>query len=58
MLLDFGYLNVCYVFFFLNAENNRLKKTSWPTFCDIIFLFLLKVRSVGLVDQQINYVLP
>ena len=53
MLLGFGYLYVCYVLplFFQKAENNRSKKASWPIFCNIIFLFLLKVQSVGLVDQ-------
>ena len=30
------------LFFFQKAENNRLKKASWPKFCNIIFLFLLK----------------
>ena len=56
MLLD-------YFFFFQKAENNRLKKkASWPKFCNTIFLFLLKIgsvgRSVGHVDQQINLVSP
>ena len=41
MLLD-------YFFFFQKAENNRLKKkASWPKFCNTIFLFLLKIGSVG-----------
>ena len=53
------YMFVMFYFFFLQkAENNRLKKASWPTFCNIILLFLLKLGTVGPVDQQINYVLP
>ena len=56
MLLDYFFF-----FFFQKAENNRLKKASWPKFCNIIFWFLLKIRSVGRsvghVDQQINLVL-
>ena len=31
---------------------------SWRKFCNIIFLFLLKLGSVGHVDQQINLVSP
>ena len=53
------YMFVMFYFFFLQrAENYRLKKASWLTFFNIIFLFLLKVVSVGPVDQQINFVLP
>ena len=60
MLLGFGiYMFVMFYSFFLQkAESNRLKKTSWPKFCNITFFFLLKVGSVGPVDQQINFVLP
>ena len=47
-----------YVFFLQKAENNRLKKASWPKLCNIIFLFLLKIVSVGPADQQINLVSP
>ena len=47
-----------YFFFLQKVENNRLKKNSWSKFCIIIFLFLLKVGSVGPVNQQINFVLP
>ena len=45
----------CYLFiyFLLKAENIELKKASWQKFCDI-FLFLLKIGSIGPVDQQIN----
>ena len=47
-------------YFFLRqkVENDRLEKASSPKFCDIIILFLLKVGSVGPLDQQINFVLP
>ena len=55
MLFGFGYSNVCYVLliFIQKAEKNRLKKSRWPKFCNIIFLFLLKVGSIG-SDQQIT----
>ena len=45
-------------YFFQKAENNRLKKISWPKFCNIVFLFLLKIGSVGPVDQQIHLISP
>ena len=58
MLLCFGYLYKLVMFYFLyffqKEKNNRLKKASCSKFCNIIFLFLLKIRSVGPVDQQIN----
>ena len=54
MLFGFGYLHkfVMY-YFFQKAEKNRLEKASWSKFYSI-FLLLLKIRSVGLVGQQIN----
>ena len=62
MLLGFSYLYnfvmFCFFFFFQKTENDRLKNDIWPKFCNIIFLFLLKIGSVGPVDQQINLVLP
>ena len=60
MLFDFGYLCLlCFIsFFFKKQKIMDLKKASCPTFCNIIFLFLLKVGSVGPVDRHINYVLP
>ena len=46
-------------FFFFNQQKIiDLRKASWPKFCFIICFFLLKVGSVGPVDQQINFVLP
>ena len=59
MLLGFGYLYKFLIlnfsfFFFQKTENNRLKKVSWPKLCNIIFLFLLDIGSVGSVDQQVN----
>ena len=57
MLLGVGYLYVCYTFLQI-IENNRLKKASWPKFCNIIFLLLLKVGLVVPVSLQINFVLP
>ena len=46
MLLGFGYLYK-FMFYFLllffqKAENNTLKKASWPKCCNIIFCFCLK----------------
>ena len=38
--------------------NDKFKKASWPKFCNIIFLFMLKIGLVGSVDQQINLILP
>ena len=60
MPLGFGYLYkfVMFYFFFQKAENNRLKKASWSKFCNIIFIFLLKIGSVRPVNQQINLVSP
>ena len=40
--------------FFEKQKNIDFKKASWPKFCNIIFLFLLKIGSVWPVDQQIN----
>ena len=61
-LLSCGYLYkfvmFYFFFFFQKAENNRLKKASWPKFCNIISLFLLKIGLVGPVDQQIKLVPP
>ena len=45
-------------FFYQKPEDNRLKKASWRKWCGIIFLFLLKIGSVGPVDQQVNLVSP
>ena len=45
-------------FFFQKEESNRLKKASCPKFGNIIFLFLVKIGSVGPVDQQMNLVSP
>ena len=60
MVLGFVYLyKICYVLFyfiFQKAENNKFKKNaSWSKFCNII-LFLLKIGSIGPVDQQINLI--
>ena len=47
---------LCFISFFLQKEeNNSFKKASRPKFCTI-FLFLLKIGSIGSVDQQINLV--
>ena len=54
MLLGFGYLyKFVMYYFFQKAEKNKLEKASWSKFY-IIFFLLLKIRSVRLVDQQIN----
>ena len=39
---------------FQKGENSRLKKASWPKFCNIIFLFLLKIGSVGWARKPKN----
>ena len=60
MLLGFGYLYKFVIFYFLffsKAENNRLKKKPVGQNFVILFLVLLKIGSVGPVDQQINLVL-
>ena len=46
------------LFFFKKQKIIDLKKASRPKFCNIIFLFFLKIGSVGPVDQQINLVSP
>ena len=56
MVIYISFLCFILFFFFQKAENNRLKKASWSKFCNIIFLFLLKIRSAGLTDQQLNLV--
>ena len=60
MLLGFGYLYKFTVLFlfFKKKKNQKIidyKKASRPKFCNI-FLFWLKIESVGPVDQQINLV--
>ena len=42
-------------FFFKKEKIIDLKKASWPKLCNIIFLFLIKVGSIGPVGQQINF---
>ena len=58
MIPGFGYLykSVMFHFLFLLKKQKIIdsKKASWPKFCNIIFLFLLKIGSVGPVEQQIN----
>ena len=50
---------LCFIsFFFKKQKIIDFKKASWPKFCNITFLFLLKIGSVGPVDQQINLVSP
>ena len=63
MLLGFGYLYkfvmfYFFFFFFLKKQKIDLKKASWPKFCNIIFLFFLKMGQVGPVEKQINLVSP
>ena len=58
MLLGFGYLNNIVMFYFIflqKADNNRLKKSQLAKICDIIFSFLLKVASAGLVDNKLSW---
>ena len=64
MLLGCGYLHkfgMLYFLLFCFSKKQKiigLKKNSWPKFCNIIFLFLFKINSLGTVDQQINLILP
>ena len=60
MLLGFSYLYKFVMFYFLflqKAEDNKLKKSSWPKFCNIILLFLLKLGLFEHSDQHIDLVL-
>ena len=59
MLLGFGYLYkfvmFYFLFFFKKQKIIDFKKASWPKFCNITFLFLLEIGSVGPFHQQINF---
>ena len=60
MLLGCSYLYKFVMFYFLflqKAEDNKLKKSSWPKFCNIILLFLLKLGLFEHSDQHIDLVL-
>ena len=61
--LRFGYLHEFIMFYFLSFFLKKqkiidLKKGVWPKFYCVIFLFLLKIGSVGPVNQQIDFVTP
>ena len=63
MLLKFVIYLICYVlflffFFFKKQKTVDLKKARRLKFCNIIFLFLHKIGSVGPVDPQIDLVSP
>ena len=61
MLLGFGYLYkfVVFCFFFFKKQKIiDLKKSSWQKFCNIVFLFLLKIGLGRPIDEQINLFLP
>ena len=63
MLTGFLYLYVFIFYFFIlqKAKNNRLRISQLAknvTTFFLFFLFLLKLGSGELVDQQINFVLP
>ena len=57
------FLSFCYLykfpmfFFFFFFCSKSCFQTSRPKLCNIIFLFLHKIRSVGPVDQQIYLIL-
>ena len=60
MLLGCSYLYKFVMFYFLflqKAEDNKLKNSSWPKFCNIILLFLLKLGLFEPSDKQIDLVL-
>ena len=53
------YMIVMFYFFFIQkAEIKRFKKIHLAKIMKYYFLFLLKVGLLGLLDQQINFVLP
>ena len=55
----FLFLVIFISFFFKKKQKiTGLKKPSWPKLCNITFLFLLKIGSVGSVNQQINLASP
>ena len=56
MILSFGYLKKFVMFYFFFFQKAEIKKKPIGKFCNIIFLFLLKIGPVGPVDQQINLV--
>ena len=56
MILSFGYLKKFVMFYFFFFQKAEIKKKPIGKFCNIIFLFFLKIGSVGPVDQQINLV--
>ena len=62
MLLKFVIYLICYVLFLFflckKQKTVNLKKARGPKFCNIIFLFLHKIGSVGPVDPHINLVSP
>ena len=61
MLLGFGYLCKFIMFCFLFFKKQKIidfKKASWPKLCNITFLLLLEIRSVGPVHQEMNLVSP
>ena len=49
-------LSMFHLFFKKKPESSRLKKASFAA--DIIFLLLVEIGLAGLLDQQINLVLP
>ena len=49
------YISFIFIFF-KKRKIIDYNKASWPKIFNIIFLFLLKIGSVGPVDQQINLV--
>ena len=51
-------LTSSFIFFFKKQKIIDLKKASRPKFCNIIFLFFLKIGSIGPIDQQLNLFSP
>ena len=47
MILSFGYLKKFVMFYFFFFQKAEIKKKPIGKFCNIIFLFLLKIGSVG-----------
>ena len=51
-------LTSSFIFFFKKQKIIDFKKASRTKFCNIIFLFFLKIGSIGPIEQQLNLFSP